>query len=126
VGRFTALGYCAVLLLCVKHQVANGLMRMLAAVGQMAFSNYMLTSLICTTIFYGYGFGLFGKPERWQLYPIVLGVWAVLIVFSLVWLRHFKFGPLEWVWRSLTYWKKQPMRLREPIPAAVPAPAEAQ
>lgn len=117
VGRFTALGYCAVLLLMVKHGVMRGVMRLLARVGQMAFSNYILTSLICTTIFYGFGYGLFGKLQRWQLYPIVLAVWLELMLFSHLWLKYYRFGPLEWIWRSLTYWKKQPMRL--PIGAPV-------
>ena len=79
----------------------------------MAFSNYILTSVLCTTIFEGYGFGLFGKLQRFQLYGIVLLVWAVILIVSPIWLRHFHFGPLEWVWRSLTYWKKQPFRVRD-------------
>jgi uncharacterized protein len=78
----------------------------------MAFSNYILTSLICTTIFEGYGFGFFGKLQRYQLYGIVLAVWAVILIISPIWLRHFRFGPLEWAWRSLTYWKKQPFRIQ--------------
>ena len=71
-------------------------------------SNYSLTSLICTTIFEGYGFGLFGKLQRYQLYGIVLFVWTLVLVVSPVWLCHFRCGPLQWAWRSLTYRKKQP------------------
>jgi uncharacterized protein len=114
-GRLTALGYCAVLLMLVKAGALRWLTGTLAKVGQMAFSNYILTSVICTTIFYGYGFGAYGKLERWQLYVVVLAVWVVLIGFSLFWMARYRFGPLEWVWRSLTYWKRQPMRLSDDV-----------
>jgi uncharacterized protein len=110
-ARFTAFGYVALLILAVKSGVLRSATRTLAFVGRMAFSNYILTSLMCTTIFEGYGFGLFGKLQRYQLYGIVLLVWAVILILSPIWLRHFRFGPLEWVWRSLTYWKKQPFRI---------------
>ena len=92
----------------------------LAAVGQMAFSCYIMQSLICTTIFYGYGFGLFGRLQRYQLYYVVLGVWVVQLIASPIWLRHFRFGPLEWLWRSLTYVEIQPMRRRPHVPAEQP------
>jgi uncharacterized protein len=109
-GRFTAFGYIALILLALKSGILRGATRTLAYVGQMAFSNYILTSLICTTLFEGYGFGLFGKLPRYQLYGIVFFVWLVILIVSPFWLRRFRFGPLEWVWRSLTYWKKQPFR----------------
>ena len=112
-GRITAFGYVAVILLIIKAGALRSVTKTLAAVGQMAFSNYILTSLICTTIFEGYGFGLFGKLQRYQLYGIVLAVWIVILIISPIWLRHFRFGPLEWAWRSLTYWKKQPFRIRD-------------
>ena len=112
-GRFTAFGYIAVLLVLMKSGVLRAATKTPGAVGQMAFSNYILTSLICTTIFEGYGFALFGKLQRYQLYGIVLAVWLVILVVSPMWLCQFRFGPLEWAWRSLTYWKKQPFRLRD-------------
>jgi uncharacterized protein len=79
----------------------------------MAFSNYIFTSVVCSILFDGYGFGLFGRLQRYQLYAVVLFVWAVILVVSPIWLRHYRFGPLEWLWRSLTYWKKQPFRIRQ-------------
>jgi uncharacterized protein len=109
-GRFAVFGYCAVLLLLIKSNLLRGLISRLAAVGQMAFSNYILTSILCVIIFEGFGFGLFGKLQRWQLYPIMLGIWIMQLEISPIWLRHFRFGPLEWAWRSLTYCKAQPMR----------------
>jgi uncharacterized protein len=111
IGRFTAFGYIAVILLIVKSGVLQPVTRTLAKVGQMAFSNYILTSLICVSIFDVPGLGLFNKFQRYQLYGVVVLVWAILLIFSSLWLRQFRFGPLEWVWRSLTYWKKQPFRI---------------
>src|SRR5271154_411840 len=113
IGRFTALGYIAVILLVIKSGKLQVVTRTLASVGRMAFSNYILTSLICVTIFNGSGFGLFNKLQRYQLYGIVLGVWLVILIISPIWLRYFRFGPLEWLWRSLTYWKKQPFRIHD-------------
>jgi len=109
-GRISAFGYIALLLLIIKSGMLRGVTATLASVGQMAFSNYILTSLICTALFEGYGAGLFGKLQRFELYAVVLFVWLVILVISPIWLRHFRFGPLEWVWRSLTYWKRQPFR----------------
>jgi uncharacterized protein len=124
-GRFTAFGYIAAIILLVKLGALRAVTSTLGYVGRMAFSNYILTSLICTTIFEGYGFSLFDKLQRYQLYYVVAGVWLVILVVSQIWLRHFRFGPLEWLWRSLTYWKKQPFRIAAPAsaPSTTVAPA---
>lgn len=82
----------------------------LVAVGRMAFTNYLMTSLICTTIFYGYGLGWYASLSRWQLYPIVAAVWAAILLWSPFWLARFRFGPFEWLWRSLARGKVQPIR----------------
>jgi uncharacterized protein len=82
----------------------------LAAAGRMAFTNYLATSLICTTIFYGYGLGWYGDLSRWQLYPLVFAIWALILLWSKPWLDRFGYGPLEWAWRSLARWKIQPLR----------------
>ena len=55
-------------------------------------------------------FWLLWKPQRYEVYLVVGAIWVLQIIWSHVWLRYFRFGPLEWCWRSLTYWKKQPMR----------------
>ena len=77
---------------------------------RMALSNYLAQTIICTTLFYGYGFGLFGKLDRFQLVGVVIAIWAFQLWYSPIWLRYFRFGPFEWLWRTLTYGKIQPMR----------------
>ena len=76
----------------------------------MALTNYLMQSLIASFIFYGWGLGYYGRLDRIEYMPIVLGVWAFQMFLSPIWLKRFRFGPMEWVWRSLTYWKVQPLR----------------
>jgi len=106
-----ALGHVGLLMLIVQSGALQWLTRRLAAVGRMALSNYLTHSLVCTTLFYGYGFGLFGHINRTGLAAIVLAIWAFQLLVSPIWLERFRFGPVEWLWRSLTYWRLQPMRV---------------
>jgi len=99
----------AVMLVCQSGRLLP-LTGRLAAVGRMAFTNYILHTVACTTIFYGHGLGLFGQVDRLQQFGIVLGIWAAQLFLSPIWLRYFLFGPLEWLWRSLTYWQREPFR----------------
>jgi uncharacterized protein len=105
-----ALGWVGAVMLACKTQVLQRATSVLADVGRMAFTNYILQTLICTTIFYGHGLGLFGYVDRVGQIGVVLAVWAFELVMSPWWLRRFAFGPMEWLWRSLTYWQLQPMR----------------
>ncbi len=114
VGIPTALGYAAILILLVKTGRLAWLTHALAAVGRMALSNYLLQTLICTTLFYGYGFGLYASVEYVGMGLIMVAVWSVNIAFSLVWSRFFRFGPMEWLWRCLTYWEIIPIRATRP------------
>jgi uncharacterized protein len=115
-----ALGHVGMLMLIVQSGVLTWLTNRLAAVGRMALSNYLTHSIVCTTLFYGYGFNLFGQINRTGLACIVLCIWLFQLWISPIWLKHFRFGPAEWVWGSLTYWKRQPMRRSESaLPAAV-------
>lgn len=82
----------------------------LAALGRTALTNYILQTLICTTLFSGWGFALFGRLDRVAQLGVVAAVWVVQLTLAPLWLRRFRLGPLEWVWRSLTYGKVQPMR----------------
>ncbi len=103
-------GHASLVMLVFRSGVVPWLMKAFANVGQMAFTNYLMQSIICTWFFYGYGFGYYDKLRFHQLYYVVGAVWLFQIIFSAIWLRFFRFGPFEWLWRSLTYWKKQPMR----------------
>lgn len=104
------IGYAAAVIAIVKSGALKGAVERLAAAGRMAFTNYLGASLITTTLFYGYGFGLFGRFERAELYWIVLAVWALQLAVSKPWLDRFNYGPFEWAWRSLVKGKPQPMR----------------
>lgn len=106
----TTIGHIGLIMLFIKSGIFPFLQKALAAVGQMAFSNYIMNTIICITIFMGFGFGMYGKLQRHELYYIVFGIWIVQLTLSPIWLRYFRFGPLEWVWRSLTYWEKQPFK----------------
>jgi uncharacterized protein len=110
---FIAFAYIGLIMLFCKTPVAGKIKQLFAAVGRMAFTNYLLQTIICTTIFYGHGFALYGKVERSTQILIVLGVWIFQLIISPIWLRFFKFGPVEWLWRSLTYWKIQKIKIRK-------------
>ncbi|HWI87159.1 MAG TPA: DUF418 domain-containing protein, partial [Sphingomonas sp.] len=99
---FVSLAYASILILTVQSGAANWLTDRFAAAGRMAFSNYLGTSLIMTTIFYGYGFGLFGQLSRSELYFLVSAQWLLILAWSRPWLRHFRYGPFEYLWRSLS------------------------
>ncbi|MCP4311226.1 MAG: DUF418 domain-containing protein [Bacteroidetes bacterium] len=100
-----ALGYTGLIMLISDSGRMKRFINGFSAVGRTAFSNYILQTLVCTTIFYGHGWGLFGSVERKYLLLMVLGLWIVQLLLSTLWLRRFRLGPLEWLWRSLTYKK---------------------
>jgi uncharacterized protein len=85
----------------------------------MAFSNYIAQSVLCSGVFHNPGLGLMGQLQRYQLYFVVLGIWAANLAWSHWWLARYRFGPLEWCWRSLTYWQRQPMRRAQLVGADV-------
>lgn len=99
---FSSFGYAGLIMLMCK-QALPFIQAPLAAVGRTALSNYMLQSLICTSVFYGHGLGWFGYLSRVELWGVVIGVWAIQIALSMLWLGYFRFGPLEYLWRRLTY-----------------------
>lgn len=110
-GRvFTTLGHIGLIMLFIKSGILGFLRKALGATGRMAFSNYIMQTIICVLLFMGFGFGLFGKLQRYELYYIVGSIWIFQLLISPIWLKYFRFGPLEWAWRSLTYWKKQPFK----------------
>ena len=98
-----ALAYVSLVVVYCRRWSDSLLTHGLAAVGRTALSNYLFQTLVATTIFYGYGLGLFGQVTRVEQLGVVLAIWVVQIVLSLLWLRRFRYGPVEWVWRKLTY-----------------------
>ena len=108
------LGYLALVMLAVQRGWLPGLQRRLQAAGRMAFTNYISQSVICTLIFYGHGLGLLEQVDRLSQVAIVATIWVLQLIWSPWWLARFRFGPLEWLWRSLTYIKLQPMTVRTP------------
>jgi uncharacterized protein len=107
-----AIANTSLLLYCSGKGFMKSPFRRLAEVGRMAFSNYILTSLICQGLFIWSPFSLFGRLEYYQGMLVVIAIWAFILVISPIWLRTFAFGPLEWIWRSLTYAKVQQWRFR--------------
>jgi uncharacterized protein len=107
------LANASILLLIVRSGRLRGIVGTVASVGRTAFSNYILTTMICRFLFAWGPWKLYGRLEYYQWYLIVVGVWTINLIASSLWLRVFAFGPLEWLWRSLTYWKRQPILLGE-------------
>lgn len=111
-GRLAmTIGHLGALLLFVRIGILGFVRRAFAAVGRMAITNYLMHSAICLVLFILLGW--YGQLERHQLYYVVGAIWLFQLVFSSLWLKVFRFGPVEWLWRSLTYMKLQPMRRRK-------------
>ena len=111
-----AFGYAALIILIFRR--SSHIRARFAAVGRAAFTNYLGTSLVATTVFYGWGFGLYGQLSRahaWLLVPIV---WLLMLLWSKPWLDRFNYGPFEWAWRSLSRGSLQAMRKRRPAAMA--------
>ena len=109
-----ALAYAALIILLIRERGA--LTQRFAAVGRAAFTNYLGTSLIATLIFNGWGLGLYDKLSRAECWLLVPLVWLLMLLWSKPWLDRFRYGPFEWLWRSLSRLEPQPMR--KPLPAA--------
>lgn len=110
-GRLAStVGYAALAVLLARQFANAALGQRLVACGRMAFSNYIATSLVMTFVFHGWGLGLYARYGRFELLGFVLLGWVLMLAWSKPWLAHFRFGPLEWLWRSLTYGKIAPMR----------------
>jgi uncharacterized protein len=107
-----SLGWVGIIMLVCRRSWLSRLTGRLAAVGKMALSCYLLETLICTTIFYGHGFGLFGQVSRVGQSLVVLAVWIFLLILAPLWLKYFQYGPFEWLWRSLSYWSRLTIRRR--------------
>lgn len=104
-----ALGLIALVATLWQGGMARRVLAVFAPVGQMALTNYLMQSLICVLIFYGYGLGLFGSVRASYTIAIAVAIFLFQIVFSTLWLTYFSYGPMEWIWRQLTYQKRLPL-----------------
>ncbi len=102
--------YLALLTLLLQNPTWARRLALFGPAGRMALTNYLTQSVVCTLIFNAYGLGYFGELGLSVTLPLVLGVFALQVLFSHLWLAHFRFGPAEWMWRSLTYGARQPLR----------------
>ncbi|WP_156288835.1 DUF418 domain-containing protein [Oceanobacillus salinisoli] len=109
-GMFSALFYILSITLLAGTGLGRKLLKPFAYVGRMALTNYISQSIISFILFYGVGFGLYGSVSPFLGVVFVVTIFTGQVFFSRWWFMRFRFGPLEWVWRSLTYWKKQPLR----------------
>ncbi|MDP2325386.1 MAG: DUF418 domain-containing protein [Gammaproteobacteria bacterium] len=116
-----AMGYLGLVLWFCQATGGEAIKRALAAVGRMALTNYLAQSILCALIFYGFGFGLYGRITGYQLYGVVLLVWALELAWSTWWLQRFRIGPFEWVWRSATYKQAQAWRAVPSAETGIPA-----
>jgi uncharacterized protein len=100
---FVAPAYASLVMYYCKGRASGPLITAFQAVGRTALSNYLFQTVVATTIFYGYGFGLFGQVSRVEQMAVVVSIWVVQIALSVLWLRRFEYGPVEWLWRRGTY-----------------------
>ena len=120
-GPILAGGYVGTIVLVSQTRIGAALLRPLAAMGRMALTNYLTQTLICTTLFYGYGFGLFGGVGALAGLVLAIVIYAVQVVWSNVWLGHYRYGPFEWLWRAATYARWPQMRRHK---AGLPPPTQ--
>jgi uncharacterized protein len=106
-----ALGHVGLVMQICRSGLLPRTRRALAATGRMALTNYLGQTLICVLVFDGWALGRWGRWGIAAQLGLVTAIWAVQLLVSPLWLRRFQFGPMEWLWRSLTYWKRQPMRI---------------
>jgi uncharacterized protein len=104
-------GYLGTIVTLVNSARWHRLVLWMAPLGRMALTNYLMHSLILSTLFYGYGFGQFGRISRGPQMLLVVAIIALQLSASRWWLRRFQYGPMEWVWRCLTYGQRQPLRI---------------
>jgi len=115
-----SVAYVAGLTLLLQRPPWAARLTPLAAVGRMALTNYLLQSLVCTTLFYGYGLGWYGRVGPLAGIGLAVLIYGLQVPLSVWWLRRYRFGPVEWAWRSLTYGALQPWRVASPV---LPAPS---
>lgn len=112
---FVSAGYLAIIMLLLQNEnltrkfsyITDGL----TAIGRTPLSNYLLQTLVGTSIFYGHGLGLFGQISRGEQWLFIIPIWLAQLHISIVWVRHFRYGPAEWLWKSLMYKRRLPFKI---------------
>jgi len=114
IGNLPAcLGYVGLMVLMLHSGTVFAKIKVFAPLGRMALTNYLVASLIGTTYFYGYGLGHWGMGRAWQALFVAVVI-SLQLAFSHWWLARFRYGPMEWLWRGITYWQVPPLRLEQP------------
>lgn len=111
-GPVLSVGYIALFALLLRSPEQQKRLQWLASMGRLALSNYLLQSIVCTLIFYNYGLGLYGKVNTAAGVVMALAIFSLQAMLSVWWTQRYRFGPAEWLWRTLTYGRRQPMRLQ--------------
>lgn len=106
-----SLFYMSSLMLLIINQKWKKRLSFIAPAGRMPLTNYLIQTAVCLPLFYGYAFGLFGKVSPLFGFILVITIYAFQIIFSKWWVQYFRFGPAEWIWRSMSYGKIQPMQI---------------
>jgi uncharacterized protein len=109
-GPATAIFYAVTIALLSQKQWWNKILSPLAAVGRMSLTNYLFQSVFCTLLFYNYGLGLYGSVRPFYGLLLTLAIYGIQVVLSKLWLKQYTMGPMEWIWRTLTYGQKQPLK----------------
>lgn len=112
-GAMMSIFYMCTIVLLYRNGKFKRLFKMFRITGRMAFTNYISQSIVCTFIFYSYGLALYGKYGPFAGVILAAFIFSLQVLFSKWWLKHFYMGPLEWIWRTLTYGKKQKLRRTE-------------
>jgi len=97
------LSYAAAIMLLCKVNFLKSFLKLFANTGRMAFTNYVMQTILCSFYFYGFGLGHYGEYDAKRLFIFVFCIWILQITYSNIWLKYFKMGPLEWLWKRLTY-----------------------
>ncbi|MBW6480154.1 MAG: DUF418 domain-containing protein [Bacteroidales bacterium] len=103
--------YISIIAHCYYKGYFKTITNAIAKTGRMALTNYLMQSVIATTIFFSYGLGLYGQVNIWQGMILAVAIYIIQVIWSHYWLKYYRFGPMEWLWRTLTYGKKQKMKL---------------
>ena len=116
-----ALVYATALLLVWQRPLGQRFLKPLAAAGRMALTTYLTQSIVCTLLFYGYGLGWYGSVGFSRMFVITLTLFAIQMAVSMWWFTRWRYGPAEWLWRTITYGRSPEMRIARDLPVA-PAP----